>query len=242
MNQEKIGIFIASLRKERGLTQTALAEMLGISNRTVSKWENGDGLPDISLLPAIAKTFGITVDELLAGERNAAASEIKVTEVANGDTMKNQFQIAFVISLFFALVAGLLGTFTNIYGIWAFHALFYNHWEIIFDAVGFFSLLLSVPVYAVGVIRLRLSFSDEQVKKLSFRKGARIALIDAAFLCAFIGRLTDHALSVSGVLAHFIKGASPYHANIAAYTVAVVLFAVCAAVYAIVLKKHSNEA
>ena len=96
MNQEKIGAFIAALRKERGLTQTALAEMLGISNRTVSKWENGDGLPDISLLPAIAQTFGITVDELLAGERNAAASEIKVTEVANGDTMKNQFQIAFV--------------------------------------------------------------------------------------------------------------------------------------------------
>ena len=54
MNQEKIGIFIATLRKERGLTQTALAEMLGISNRTVSKWENGDGLPDISLLPSIA--------------------------------------------------------------------------------------------------------------------------------------------------------------------------------------------
>ena len=63
MNQEKIGGFIATLRKERGLTQTALAEMLGISNRTVSKWENGDGLPDISLLPSIAKTFGITVDE-----------------------------------------------------------------------------------------------------------------------------------------------------------------------------------
>ena len=122
------------------------------------------------------------------------------------------------------------------------HGFDHDHrcWDLVVDEMA--KLAPEVPVYAVGVIRLRLSFSDEQVKKLSFRKGARIALIDAAFLCAFIGRLTDHALSVSGVLAHFIKGASPYHANIAAYTVAVVLFAVCAAVYAIVLKKHSNEA
>ena len=68
MDSKKTGSLIAALRKEKNCTQTQLAEMLNVSNRTVSKWENGDGFPDITTLPAIAKVLGVTVDELLAGE------------------------------------------------------------------------------------------------------------------------------------------------------------------------------
>lgn len=68
MDPIKTGGLIAELRKNKALTQTAFAKELNISNRTVSKWENGDGFPDISLLPEIAKLLDITVDELLAGE------------------------------------------------------------------------------------------------------------------------------------------------------------------------------
>ncbi|MBR4241426.1 MAG: helix-turn-helix domain-containing protein [Eubacterium sp.] len=75
MNAEKIGVFISSLRKEKGLTQTELAEKLNISNRTVSKWENGDGFPDITILPVLAEILGVSVDELLSGEKTDIEEE-----------------------------------------------------------------------------------------------------------------------------------------------------------------------
>ena len=55
MDQENIGKFIAACRKEKGLTQAVLAEKLGITNRAVSKWENGRCMPDISIIPELIK-------------------------------------------------------------------------------------------------------------------------------------------------------------------------------------------
>lgn len=65
MDQVKVGKFIAALRKEQGLTQEALGERLGVTNKTVSRWENGNYMPDIELLVPL----GVSVNELLAGER-----------------------------------------------------------------------------------------------------------------------------------------------------------------------------
>lgn len=69
MDQKKIGKFIAELRTEKDLTQTELGEMLGVSYKAVSKWENGICLPDASLYDDICKIFKITKDELFAGCR-----------------------------------------------------------------------------------------------------------------------------------------------------------------------------
>ena len=69
MNQIKIGEFIASQRKNKNLTQASLAEKLGITDRAVSKWERGKGLPDVSLMLDLCEIFGITVNELLSGEK-----------------------------------------------------------------------------------------------------------------------------------------------------------------------------
>ena len=69
MNQEKIGKFISKLRKEKNLTQEELAEKLSVSSKSISRWENGKCMPDLSLLIPISKEFGITVNELLSGER-----------------------------------------------------------------------------------------------------------------------------------------------------------------------------
>lgn len=57
MDSKKTGSFIAALRKEKKCTQAQLAEKLHVSNRTVSKWENGDGFPDITILPLLAETL-----------------------------------------------------------------------------------------------------------------------------------------------------------------------------------------
>ena len=68
MDQIKIGRFIAEKRKERNLTQLQLAEKLGITDRAVSKWENGKSLPDASVMLELCALLGITVNDLLCGE------------------------------------------------------------------------------------------------------------------------------------------------------------------------------
>lgn len=74
MDQARIGAFIRSVRKESGLTQEQLAERLGVSQRSVSRWETGRTMPDYSLLPALCEALGINVAELLGAERIAGDS------------------------------------------------------------------------------------------------------------------------------------------------------------------------
>ena len=69
MDQEKIGKFISYVRREKGLTQNDLAFKLGITDRAVSKWENGRGMPDLSLIKELCNILDISVNELLSGER-----------------------------------------------------------------------------------------------------------------------------------------------------------------------------
>ena len=68
MNQDKIGKFIAKKRKEKNLTQMQFAEKLGVSDRSVSNWENGKNMPDMSLFPIISKELNITINDLMSGE------------------------------------------------------------------------------------------------------------------------------------------------------------------------------
>ena len=69
MAKQTIGDFLSTLRKANGYTQQEIADRLGISNRTLSGWECNKVLPDILLLPVLAELYGVTVDEILAGER-----------------------------------------------------------------------------------------------------------------------------------------------------------------------------
>ena len=69
MDQLKIGRFISELRKEKNMTQTELAELIGVTDRAVSKWENGRGLPDISLIRPLCEALSVSANELLCGER-----------------------------------------------------------------------------------------------------------------------------------------------------------------------------
>ncbi|MBE5886647.1 MAG: helix-turn-helix transcriptional regulator [Lachnospiraceae bacterium] len=71
MNQEKIGKFIASCRKECGYTQASLGEKLGITDRAVSKWETGKSMPDASIMLELCNLLNISVNELLTGEHIA---------------------------------------------------------------------------------------------------------------------------------------------------------------------------
>lgn len=74
MEKKTLGSFISALRRAQGLTQQEVADRLMVSNRAVSRWERDEAMPDITLLPAIADLFGVTVDELLRGERKREAN------------------------------------------------------------------------------------------------------------------------------------------------------------------------
>ena len=69
MNQDKIGKFILDCRKKKGLTQEALAEKLGVSSKSISRWENGNTMPDYSLLKDLCSELDISVNDLLSGEK-----------------------------------------------------------------------------------------------------------------------------------------------------------------------------
>ena len=68
MNQANIGAYLARKRKEKNLTQEQLAEKLGVSNKTVSKWENGKCMPDYSIIESLCKELSVTLPELMDGE------------------------------------------------------------------------------------------------------------------------------------------------------------------------------
>ena len=101
MNAKMIGTTISALRRKCGLTQAELAEKLNISNKTISKWENGLGYPEITQLPAIAALFGVSVDYLLTGECNGItiAGSIIVDTVKNISTYPEKGMLSIISGL-----------------------------------------------------------------------------------------------------------------------------------------------
>ena len=100
MDQEKTGKFIARMRREKEMTQAQLGERLGVTNKTVSRWETGKYMPDISMLSDLSRELGITVNELLSGElltdkefRKAADANLLLS-LAEGRKLRVQKQVA----------------------------------------------------------------------------------------------------------------------------------------------------
>lgn len=69
MDMIRIGRFLAELRREKGMTQEKLGEQLGVTNKTVSRWENGNYLPPVEMLMLLSELHGVTINELLSGQR-----------------------------------------------------------------------------------------------------------------------------------------------------------------------------
>lgn len=83
MDQIKFGAFMKELRKEKGITQEQFAQQLNVSNRTVSRWETGSNMPDISLLQEIAAFYEVSIPELIDGERKKEEMNAQEKEVIN---------------------------------------------------------------------------------------------------------------------------------------------------------------
>lgn len=89
MPKQTIGEFLAIQRKAKGLTQQEVADMLGISNKTLSSWESGRSYPDILVLPALAELYGVSTDEILNGERAPNGGGTEIGEKAQKKLLKS---------------------------------------------------------------------------------------------------------------------------------------------------------
>ncbi len=103
MNNEKIGKFISKLRKAKNLTQQQLGDLVGVGGKSVSKWERGINMPDISIINEVSKILGITSDELLQGEFNKNS--------ANEEYLKKKNQLRYRLLLIILII------FTSIFTI-----------------------------------------------------------------------------------------------------------------------------
>lgn len=119
MDQAKIGSFIQISRKQANLTQKELAEKLGVSNKLVSKWETGGGIPDIALWDSLCNVLNVTVNELIAGERipiekySKKADENVMELLKTNRTQRFVHVVQIVLGLTIVIIAVMMLIVTN---------------------------------------------------------------------------------------------------------------------------------
>ncbi len=110
MDQEKIGRFLKQLRKEKSLTQEQLSEKLNVTNRTVSRWENGVNMPDFDMVIEIVNLFDVSIEEFLDGERKDDTMIDKETEetILKVADYNNTEKMAFTKRLHYIFIAAIV--------------------------------------------------------------------------------------------------------------------------------------
>ena len=145
MDQEKIGKFIAVLRKEKGYTQSQLAEKFNITDRAVSKWETGKCMPDTSIMAELCDILGISINELLCGER-LDTDKYKAMAEENLLQLQKQEESSNKKLLSLEVVIGVIATVAFMAMVFAAGYAVESHlWQIIMIAVGV--IILSVGCY-----------------------------------------------------------------------------------------------
>lgn len=112
MNMQKIGNFLAELRKGKKLTQDELGEQIGVTNKTVSRWENGNYLPPVEILQILSKFYDVDINELLSGERlDEKRYKENAEEYIVADLMKKQKEAKkrLAVSIIVAVITILAG-------------------------------------------------------------------------------------------------------------------------------------
>ena len=140
MDNQKLGIFITELRKEKGLTQAQLAQKLNVTDKAVSKWERGVGFPDIKLLEPLADVLDISLLELMKSERlpKTTVSAPDTTDVASYERKIERQRIA-LVTLFIVLLIALIFLVD------------------IMQSFGFLFVCLPIILFFLGIWFLRLS-------------------------------------------------------------------------------------
>ena len=111
MNQQKVGQFLKTLRSQKSITQAELAEVLGVSNRSISRWENGTTMPDFDLVIELAKYYEVEVGEILDGERKNnmdSKTEETMLKIADYNNVEREFFSKRMCSMFAIAILGMV--------------------------------------------------------------------------------------------------------------------------------------
>ncbi|MBR2555902.1 MAG: helix-turn-helix transcriptional regulator [Aeriscardovia sp.] len=192
MDQIKIGTFLKLLRKEKNLTQEQLAEQLGVSNRTVSRWENGNNMPDISLLSEIAEFYDVSIPELIYGERKSENMREEAKEVAETmsdyakaekETLVKSIRNMSLIGLIALIIYMVLGR-TSVYDRNNLFRYVYG----ISEALIYVTVLM-FPLYTTGLLsKIRIRTTNSKFKNIPV-PAIRIIGFIAAFAIAALIRI-----------------------------------------------------
>ena len=169
MNQKKIGSFLKELRKEKGITQEEFAENLNVSGRTVSRWETGVNMPDISLLVDIAEFFNVSIPEIINGERKSEIMEKEVKEVA--EAMSNYAGAEKSVILKRVKLISIIGLISLVIGL-VMEAINYDSMIPIYECMKWTCLGLGVGALATMVL-----YTTGILEKIKNRKSKQMKIV-----------------------------------------------------------------
>ena len=176
MDQKKIGSFLKELRKGKGITQEEFAENLNVSGRTVSRWETGTNMPDISLLVYIAEFFDVSIPEIINGERKSEIMEKGEKEVA--EAMSNYAGAEKSVILKRVKLISIIGLISLVIGL-------------VMEAINYDSM---IPIYecmketclgfGVGALATMVLYTTGILEKIKYRKSKQMKIV--AIFCSGI--------------------------------------------------------
>ena len=181
MDQKKIGLFLRELRNEKNLSQEQLAEEFGVSSRSISRWENGNTMPDISIIIELADFYDVDIREIIHGERKSENmdKELKDTLVTVADYTNNENEKIMQSAVNMAIITSVLfGIITPV---------------ICYCYISLDNLLLNLAVIATsfgvlysGLSVLRLFEMNEKISKKSHKVLGIIMVCVALFLMILV--------------------------------------------------------
>ena len=206
MEKKNLGTFLAALRREKGWTQKELAELLHVSDKTVSRWERDESVPDLFLVPDIAQLYGITSDELIRGERSKSKEggyDGGTEKLSDDPTYRNKLWMRYVFG--FLIDSGRMGVI--LLSLLSFESLDVRDHSIQYPLHGIGMLVSAyVIVHQLSYMRklmeewLRIVHTD-----ISWRKFCRKIVFRAE------GLIAAGVCVVGGVVGHFIFMADGSH-------------------------------
>ena len=200
MRQTDVGKRIANRRKEKGLTQLQLAERLNVSNRTVSKWENGDGYPDITILPNLSDILEISIDELIRGEE---LCDIAEKEQATTDDLLNKSKtnkaglILKVVSFGLVIFAAIIGITTEL--------MYYKCRSFFYFPIETYLEIASAVILAAGVIiYCCYNIKNQKSKSIFERSNYFMTVLASVFPFFFFFRCSHWFMNIPEIIGFIV--------------------------------------
>ena len=181
MDLDKIGKFIALNRKNKGLTQEQLAEKLGVTNKTVSRWETGKYMPDLSLLKPLSEELGITLNELLSGEKIEEQKIVENTERNILNTIDYSSKKVEIEHKKISIILMILGAIISISALTIFNK--ESSWCSIYSIIG-------IIIFVIGLVRNLKKF--KKIQKIGIGIVLFIGIFGIFYIADYFGVKTNN--------------------------------------------------